>query len=349
MSDAHQTASAKRSAGALAARRKPLPWARDRDFHILSIDGGGIKGIFPAAVLAGIEERFLGGGSIARYFDLIAGTSTGGIIALGLGAGLTAGAVRDHYLKCGGTIFPGSSATLAGRVMSGLRRLRQYTAYAYNREPLEALLQEALGANLLGSSVCRLNIPAFEGRHSEVYVFKTPHHPDFKLDSKNQMTTVALATAAAPTFFRSLQTNGNVMVDGGVWANNPTMIALTDAMSCFDIDRHRISILSIGCGAEPFVVTQKLMVGGLWHWRKMVFAAMHLQSQNALGQARLLVGAERVLRIEPPPFSPPIEMDDYPRSSSLLTGAAVDAVDKLGDEIARRYLCKPTEPYHPIS
>ena len=72
----------KRSSGALRRRRVPLPWPEDREFRILSIDGGGILGIYPATFLAGLEERYLKGASIARYFDLIARTSTGGIIAL---------------------------------------------------------------------------------------------------------------------------------------------------------------------------------------------------------------------------------------------------------------------------
>ena len=79
----------KRSAGALQRRRVQQPWPKDRDFRILSIDGGGIRGIFPAAFLAGLEERYLGGASVAQYFDLIAGTSTGGSIAMGLAGGLT--------------------------------------------------------------------------------------------------------------------------------------------------------------------------------------------------------------------------------------------------------------------
>ena len=74
----------------LQIRREPLPWPDDATFKILSLDGGGIKGIFPAGVLAYLEESYLGGQPIGDYFDLISGTSTGGIIALGLGAGLTA-------------------------------------------------------------------------------------------------------------------------------------------------------------------------------------------------------------------------------------------------------------------
>ena len=101
-----------RSAGAIAQRRVPQAWPKDRRFRILSIDGGGIRGIFPAAVLAGLERRYAGGSSIASYFDLVAGTSTGGILALGLGAGFSARDLFDLYALRGGEIFP----PFAGRV-----------------------------------------------------------------------------------------------------------------------------------------------------------------------------------------------------------------------------------------
>ena len=95
----------RRSQGTLSQRRKQLPWS-EGDFRILSIDGGGIKGILPASILAECERRFLKGGSSANYFDMIAGTSTGGIVALGLGAGLRADEVLQIYLEHGAEIFP---------------------------------------------------------------------------------------------------------------------------------------------------------------------------------------------------------------------------------------------------
>lgn len=347
MSDVDQPAPIKRSAGSLARRREPLPWPRDRDFRILSIDGGGIKGIFPASVLAGIEARFLGGRSAAQFFDLIAGTSTGGIIALGLAAGLTATEIRDLYLKHGESIFPTYGGGAFGRVMRWARRKYQYVSYIYDRAPLERLLSEALGDRLIGDAKVRLNIPAFEGRHSEVYIYKTPHHPDFKLDAREKMITAALATSAAPTFFRALPTSGYTMVDGGVWANNPTMIALVDALSCFDVDRHRVNVLSLGCGEEPYVVTKSMMRGGFWQWKEVIGAAMHLQSLNALGQTRLLIGAERVMRIDPQAFEPPIAMDDFLRSAKFLPDAAQAAVDQHGPEINTRFFYDVAAQYLP--
>ena len=96
----------RRSDTILQTRRVPLPWPDGEIFRILSLDGGGIKGIFPAGVLTYLEENCLGGKSVGDYFDLITGTSTGGIIALGLGAGLSARYMMDLYVSEGHRVFP---------------------------------------------------------------------------------------------------------------------------------------------------------------------------------------------------------------------------------------------------
>ena len=96
-----------------------------------SIDGGGIRGIFPAAILAGLERAHTSGNPIGAYFDLIAGTSTGGILALGLGAGLSAADLLDLYVRRGGEVFPATDHL--GRLGTWLRHLRQYARYTYDR------------------------------------------------------------------------------------------------------------------------------------------------------------------------------------------------------------------------
>ena len=93
--------------------------------------------------------------------------------------------------------------------------------HGYDGEALERVLREYLGETLLGESKVRLCIPSFEGEHSEVFVFKTPHHRDFKMDWRESMVKVAISTSAAPTYFRPLDDGGYRFVDGGVWANNP--------------------------------------------------------------------------------------------------------------------------------
>src|SRR6478736_8862925 len=136
-----------RSSGAIPHRRVPQAWPEDRRFRILSIDGGGIRGIFPAAILAGLERAHTGGNSIASYFDLVAGTSTGGIIALGLGAGLSSAQLLDLYVQRGGEVFPP-----VGRVRSWMREIQRVAQYRYETAAMRVLLEQALGNNLFGES-----------------------------------------------------------------------------------------------------------------------------------------------------------------------------------------------------
>lgn len=339
-----------RSQGAIPKRRIPQAWPKDRRFRILSLDGGGIKGLFPATVLAELERRYLGGASIAGYFDLVAGTSTGGIIALGLGAGLTASEMADLYLTRGPEVFPQPSDTVWGRLRSLWRGTRSYVLYNYERAPLEALLKDTLGGKLLGDSKVRLCIPAFEGKHSEVFVFKTPHHRDYKFDRLEPMVKAALATAAAPTYFRPLEHNGYTLVDGGVWANNPVMLAVIEAMICFDLQWDQIDVLTIGCGDDPYVVSRlQSILGGKLTWYDLIFAAMRLQSLAATNHARLLLGPPAVRRIDPPVNATPIMLDDFGRSRDELVPAASKAVEEHGDKLAAAFLGYPAHPYHAVS
>lgn len=339
----------KRSSGALVRRRVPLIWPEDRPFRILSIDGGGIRGVYPAAFLAGLERRYLGGESVAQYFDLIAGTSTGGILAVGLGAGITATELRDLYVHRGCEIFPPIRPRTLDGVLRRFRSACQVFKYRYDRKALKGILQETLGDRKFGEALTRLCIPSFDGRYGEVYIFKTPHHPDFRKDGREFMTKVAEATSAAPTFFRPLEDGGYTFVDGGVWANNPIMIGLVDALTCFTVKAEQVRILSLGCGDDPYIVDRRKIVGGgIWAWRDVIFAAMRLQSQNAIGQAGLLIGADRVIRIDVPLTKAKIEMDDWRRAVDELPGAAEAAVDELGPAVAERFLREPAVPYEPI-
>ena len=340
----------KRSAGALKRRRVQQPWPNNREFRILSIDGGGIRGIFPATFLAELERHHLGGASVAQYFDLIAGTSTGGIIALGLAAGLTSAELADLYIQRGCEIFPPARKGLFGKTRRWMEDLSQFVLYRYDRKALMAMLNEILGEKKFGQARNRLCVPSFDGRYGEVYIFKTPHHPDFRKDGKELMTKVAAATAAAPTFFQPLEDGGYTFVDGGVWANNPVMVALVDVLSCFDVACENVRILSLGCGDDPYVVGRlRVKMGGLLSWWNIMFAAMRLQSLNALGQAGLLIGAHRIIRADAPSQKKKIRLDDWMRAKSELPGAAEVAVAEMGDQVAEIFLKDKATPYEPVA
>lgn len=256
--------------------------------------------------------------------------------------------MAELYLTRGPEVFPQPSDTPWGRTRAWLTGARNYVLYNYERGPLESLLAAALGGKLFGDSTVRLCIPAFEGKHSEVFVFKTPHHRDYKFDRLEPMVKVALATAAAPTFFRPLEHNDYTLVDGGVWANNPVMLAVIEAMICFDLQWDQIDVLTIGCGDDPYVVSRlQSMLGGKLTWYDLIFAAMRLQSLAATNQARLLLGPPAVRRIDPPANPKPIKLDDYRRARDELIPAAQKVVDERGAQIAAALLASPADRFVP--
>jgi uncharacterized protein len=326
---------ARRSSGTLFKPREQLEWTAET-FSILSIDGGGIKGILPAAILAECEKRFTGGRSAGSYFDMIAGTSTGGIIALALGSGMKASDVLRLYLDHGEKIFPPrhySRVKIVAKCQKAYHLYRDVTHHRYERAPLEQQLRKVFGHNLIGHSSRRLVVPSFDG-FTEVHLFKTPHHPDFKMDWQDELVTAALATSAAPTYFSTFKRGEHNFADGGVWANNPVMNALVDALSCYNLQRRQVHILSLGCGDQemPFTHAQK-QKGGVWHWKEIISSAMHLQSQNAVGQAGLLIGRDQLLRINPASGSAPIDLDDYARASLELPTVAKRMVQENSERL----------------
>ncbi len=333
----------RRAVGVLPPRRKPVPWMNEVPFRVLSLDGGGIKGIFPAAVLAHLEKRYLEGRSAGEYFDLIAGTSTGGIIALGLGAGLTADEMLRLYLEKGHRVFPSKERGLLGRA-------RRLVSAQYDRGPLDELLNQRLGEKTLRESRRRLLIPSTEGRKGEVWVFKTPHHPDYRLDGDQRMASVAAATSAAPTYFTPFERGGYTYLDGGIWANNPTMAALTEALSCFSIRREDIRILSIGCGENPFRITEgQATKSGMVHWRSIIEVAMHLQSVTSVNQAGLLIGRDRVTRLDRPDGCEPIGLDDWKKAKDLLPTEAVEVAEQNAQQLLETFLTLPAPPFVPLA
>lgn len=156
-----------------------------------------MKGLFSAAFLASIES--FTGKSLVDHFDLIAGTSTGGIIALSLGLGISARDILDFYLTEGHRIFPTSSVPQSIRLVSHLFRPK------YRVGPLEIVLKRHFGESRLGDSRTRLVIPSFNPATGDVYLYKTAHHSRLREDYKELAWKVARGTSAAPSFFSLTQ------------------------------------------------------------------------------------------------------------------------------------------------
>lgn len=284
-------------------------------------------------ILAEIEKRFLDGEPIGKHFDMIVGTSTGGIIALGLGQGKSAQEISELYLERGRFIFPGS------RVMRWLRAWAGWAFTPYDRDNLENELRREFGDGLFGSSSIPTCIPSFEGRYGEPYVFKTPHHPDYKKDQHERLVDVGLSTAAAPTYFAAVKRNGYVFADGGIWANNPAMIGVVDALTCFDVERTQIRLLSLGCGQEAYQMRWWHRIGGKLIWANLfVASAMRAQSHNALGQAGLMIGRSNMVRLDAPEVAKRIGMDNVDRALAEMPPVARSLVEASGHRISQIFL-----------
>jgi hypothetical protein len=127
------------------------------------------------------------------------------------------------------------------------------------------------------------------------------------------------------------------------------MIGVADTLACFNVRREQIRVLSFGCVRDEFYMSwARRVLGGKWFWRNVMFESVHIGSQNTLGQARLIVGGDRVLRIDAPPARPPIELWNWARCRSELPQMAERLFEEHGERIAQEFLASPATPYRPF-
>jgi patatin-like phospholipase/acyl hydrolase len=289
----------------------------DGRFSVLSIDGGGVRGIFAAAVLASLERDIKT--RITDHFDLIVGTSTGGIIALALGVGMSPEEILGLYLASMHSIFP------AWR-RHGLARPLSLFRAKYRTDGLRRVVLSTFGNKLLCESTVPLVIPSYNVGENTVYLFKTPHHERLRRDWRVPLWQIAMATTAAPTYFPaySLPDEHVRLVDGGVWANNPSMVGVVEAVSMFGQPLERIRLLSLGTTVATAHRPRKLDRGGLIQWVRSPNVAQVLMAGQGLGaftQTEHLLGRGNAYRLSPPaPES--LGKLDTAESRDLLAAAA---------------------------
>lgn len=263
-------------------------------FRVLSINGGGMRGIYAAAYLQALEDSFknkAGRNSfdIGKGFDLIVGTSTGAIIGCALAKGIPPSEIVKLYKENGQRIFPQKLPSVSGKTDVGgiLNTLLQL----FNRPSFLRLGEEALrGAlsNAFGDMTIRhvwdergiaLAVTAVKMSNYRPCVFKTPHNVDSDgRDNNITLVDVCLASSAAP-IYRSLaaidvNSDGNYEVysDGGLWANNPVVVALTEALRILDGRNQRdesIEIYCLGSCGKPdgLMIEKEKLARGLQEWK----------------------------------------------------------------------------------
>ncbi|PET13991.1 hypothetical protein CN387_10260 [Bacillus cereus] len=255
------------------------------EFRILAIDGGGMKGVFPAKYLSDVEEQI--SKPIHKYFDLITGTSTGGIIALGLTKGIPAKNILELYINNGKKIF-------------GKRRIKSLSFFhsKYQNDGLIQVLKDTFGNTLLKEAQTMVCVPSIEHQKASPKVYKTPHHKHFIKDGNTEMWKIALATSAAPTYLPAAAIDDECKIDGGLWANNPILVAIAEAVK-LGYSLEQIKVLSIGTGTSLYEIKNKNAIrGGILSWRtNLVDFTMQAQSKGAYYTACYLIG-DRLSRID---------------------------------------------------
>lgn len=260
-----------------------------KKFKILSIDGGGIKGLYSAQLLAKFEEVF--NVKISDCFDMLCGTSTGGIIALAASLKIPMKDVVTFYEQKGPAIF---NEKLKTRPHGDKLLIARQAAFGgkYSAIPLRLALEEVFGSRKLEESNNFLCIPSYNTNTAIPRIFKKDYS-NFTEDDKKRYVDVALATAAAPTYFPMMEIEDDQFVDGGLWANNPILVGLTEFLYKFaDDDRiNGLEILSISsCEKEKGEVHKKVNRDFL-DWKNALFDAYSIgQSKSAMCLLKHLKG-----------------------------------------------------------
>lgn len=220
-----------------------------RPYRILALSGGGFLGLYTAAVLQGLEER--AGVPLARRFDLLAGTSIGGVLALALGYELPMARLVRLFARHGSRVF--SARALPSGAMSRLLDLtRSVLGPKYAGEALRELLAAHLGERRLQDAAHAAVVPAVDVASCTTKIFKTPHAQASRGDEALRAVDVALAACAAPAYFPCVRIGGRLYADGGLFAVAPDQVALHEAEHFVGIAPEQVEMLSIGTATRHY-------------------------------------------------------------------------------------------------
>ncbi|HEX5662705.1 MAG TPA: patatin-like phospholipase family protein [Xanthomonadaceae bacterium] len=226
--------------------------------RILTLDGGGIRGLVSAIWLEALQAKLhaAGKGALHEHFDLIAGSSTGALIAMGLASGMPAKDITTLYEHFGDDVFPGAAERLWSRVTRSFTQ--GLSAPRYSPKGLERVLKRVFSDRTLGSVAPRAMAIAYDTVARTPLFFKSfkPEHADIPL------WEVCRAATAAPTYFpahlATIERRRRALIDGGVVANNPTACAIAEAVRLNDdASLKDIVLLSVGTGQATRPISER--------------------------------------------------------------------------------------------
>jgi len=292
-------------------------------YRILSLDGGGIRGVYTATLLSRLCEHFP---NLFENVQLMAGTSTGAILALALASGKSAQALLGLYREFGRFVFDDS-------ILDNIRDLGHTVGAQYDGTALLTLLREQFGEHTLGDLQTKVLIPTFDlqapPKEMRPCMWKPKffhNYPGADSDAHERIVDVAMRTTAAPTYFPVYQG----YIDGGIVANNPSMAALAQALhpTTGGQTLSSVRLLSVGTGISIRNVPGENLDWGLLQWAPQL---VQLMMDGAMGvadyQCNQLLG------------------EHYHRLNALLHGdVALDDIDQVEYliELAQHMPLEPT-------
>jgi len=266
-------------------------------FKLLSIDGGGIKGFYSAIILQAFEKKY---GPIGEYFDLISGTSTGSIIGASLSRGVSTDEIIEFYQKDGPQILPSNYSLLRG-----WRLIKQIVFKSkYSNKKLRKSLETLVGDVVMDDAKTRLAISAVDLDTFRGFIFRTSHTGVQNRDGKLKMVDVIMASSAAPSYLPIVSVEGvsENLVDGALWANNPTMMGIIEALKFWvgpNKKYKKLAVLSLGnIDYNDGWSTIKPRETSMLLWNKTLLSLTLNTATKSMEEMMEFIASEKLLKTE---------------------------------------------------
>jgi patatin-like phospholipase/acyl hydrolase len=309
-------------------------------YRILALSGGGYLGLYTAVILEALEAR--AGVPLARRFDLVAGTSIGGLLALALAFEVPLARMVTLFREHGAEVFSGRGLPV-GPVSRLLDLSRAVAGPKYSGGALKRALTREFGAAVLGQAAHAVVVPAVDLGDCRTKVFKTPHVPASEGDGELRVVDVAMATCAAPAYFPAVRIRGRTFADGGLYAVAPDQVALHEAEHFAGQPLARIRMLSIGTALANYRPAREVPAeAGAIGWLadgRLALTLMSSQQQHvqAMMEDRL---QERYVRLDAAwPVGAGLGLDvATPQAAAKLQSLAERTLERTSDEMLAPFL-----------
>ncbi|MGM9488281.1 CBASS cGAMP-activated phospholipase [Ideonella sp. YS5] len=318
--------------------------AEPRPFRILSLSGGGFLGLYSAIVLQGLERR--AGVPLGRRFDLMAGTSIGGLLALALAFELPMSRLVDLFVEQGPAVFS-DRALPSGTVSRLIDLSRSVAGPKYSGRALREALQLQLGHRILGAAAHACVVPAVDVLTCRTKVFKTPHAAASAGDRELRAVDVAMAACAAPAYFPAVRIGERLYADGGLFAVAPDQVALHETEHFMGVDASRVRMLSIGTATRGYRPAEEIREdAGAVSWLsegRLVLTMISSQQQHVQAMVEDRLG-DRLLRLDadwPPGKGLGIDVAT-PQAIDTLRTLAQRTLQEADDDMLAAFLRPPS-------